>query len=157
MAGTVQANCLDVKVPGVKLMSLPLPLKTVHGFTVTKMLCHKDMEIPLTKAFACVKLAGLEKEIQNTGGCFCYRNIAGTNRLSKHAQGKAIDINVGLPMHKGIVECFERAGFKWGGDFRRSDPMHFELTTEKLDEEPDTFYTPTSESYLIPRNKSKGE
>ena len=90
MAGTVQANCLDVKVPGVKLMSLPLPLKTVHGFTVTKMLCHKDMEIPLTKAFACVKLAGLEKEIQNTGGCFCYRNIAGTNRLSKHAQGSAI-------------------------------------------------------------------
>jgi hypothetical protein len=39
-----------------------------------------------------------------------YRGIAGT-------------------MHPRVVEIFKRWGFRWGGDWRYTDPMHFELAT----------------------------
>ena len=54
-------------------------------------------------------------------------NVAGTDRLSRHANGTAIDLNPGLPMSPGIVDCFEQSGFEWGGRWSNPDPMHFEL------------------------------
>lgn len=40
----------------------------------------------------------------NNTSCFCYRTIAGTERLSNHAYGKAIDIN---PLYNPCVELKE--------------------------------------------------
>lgn len=85
----------------------------------------------------------------NTSG-YCYRNIAGTKKLSDHAYGLAIDINPlqnphlnrrGRPKTPGryrpgapgtieasgpVVRAFERRGWKWGGRWKTSkDMMHF--------------------------------
>ena len=127
MATNSSAYCLNKEVPGITMVKLSIALKTMNGATITSLQCHKSMQVPLTAAFACVKLLGMESELKTTGGCFCYRNIAGTDRLSRHANGTAIDINPGLPIPQKVVECFESAGFKWGGRWINPDLMHFEL------------------------------
>lgn len=55
--------------------------------------------------------------------------------LSLHSWGIAIDLNVarngyGQPSHQPpeMIEAFRMAGFRWGGDFRVPDPMHFEVS-----------------------------
>ena len=62
------------------------------------------------------------------------RYIAGKSTLSNHSFGTAIDLNVqdnlrGVPgkMDRRVVAIFKRFGFAWGGDWRWTDPMHFEL------------------------------
>ena len=92
----------------------------------------------------------------NNTSCYCYRTIAGTRKLSKHATGMAIDINPrlnpcvnlrtgnisprnGAPYaHKrqgpGVItrddlcyRLFIKHGFKWGGAWRNiKDYQHFE-------------------------------
>lgn len=63
-----------------------------------------------------------------------YRTIAGTNTLSWHARGMAIDINptenavnarsYSLPPQ--LIALFKQAGFGWGGDWKsKKDYMHF--------------------------------
>lgn len=64
---------------------------------------------------------------------YAYRVIAGTNTLSTHAFGIAVDINApfngrggrgNIPMK--FVRVMRRWGFEWGGDWDYTDPMHFE-------------------------------
>jgi peptidoglycan LD-endopeptidase CwlK len=97
----------------------------------------------------------LQKYVRRTGGTFCWRNIAGTTRLSAHSFGIAIDINVSFSNywkwdHRGkresdtkeipyknkipmeIVEIFEAHGFIWGGKWYHYDTMHFEYRPELL-------------------------
>jgi peptidoglycan LD-endopeptidase CwlK len=86
----------------------------------------------------------------NTSG-FNYRFIAGTERLSRHAAGQAIDINpwqnphiiAGTPLPAGagydptqpgtitadalVVELFCSAGARWGGEWQDPDYQHFEF------------------------------
>ena len=82
------------------------------------------------------------------GGSFNYRTIAGTERVSMHGFGIAVDIAVGpanywrwepagasvyrnrVPYE--IVEIFEAHGFIWGGKWYHFDTMHFEYRPELL-------------------------
>jgi len=86
------------------------------------------------------------KYLTPIGGTFKWRKIAGTNRLSVHSFGAAIDINVKYSAYwrwsrgKGytnqipheIVNIFERHGFIWGGKWKHYDTMHFEYRPELL-------------------------
>lgn len=88
----------------------------------------------------------------NNSSAFNYRLIAGTNRLSRHAEGLAIDINPfqnpiiysdGTSLPAGgeyrpgaagaldregpVVQAFAVRGWQWGGDFANlRDYHHFE-------------------------------
>lgn len=78
---------------------------------------------------------------------FSWRVIEGTERLSAHAFGIAIDLNPGLadfwrwskatrwrhPMPLQIVAVFESEGFVWGGSWNHYDSMHFEYRPEMFD------------------------
>lgn len=85
------------------------------------------------------------------GGGYNWRRIAGTNRLSPHAFGIAIDINAELggywrwtgarEGHVGdfdnkvpwrLIEIMERHGFIWGGKWHHFDGMHFEYRPELI-------------------------
>ena len=95
--------------------------------------------------------------VTNIGGTFNWRPIMGTNRMSPHSFGIAIDINTShseywkwdhrdtwvqdsvemnlqwrnsVPME--IAEIFERHGFIWGGKWYHYDTMHFEYRPEML-------------------------
>jgi hypothetical protein len=79
-----------------------------------------------------------------------WRRVAGTQRLSAHSFGIAVDINnpdTRLPKYWGwkhdfsksieavpwrLVEIFERHGFIWGGKWFHYDTMHFEYRPEFL-------------------------
>ncbi|AFG38730.1 M15 family metallopeptidase [Spirochaeta africana] len=86
-----------------------------------------------------------------SAGAYYWRTIAGTNRLSMHSFGIAIDINprygaywrwdtpasarTRLPAE--IVRIFEREGFIWGGSWYHYDSFHFEYRPELLPAELD--------------------
>lgn len=88
----------------------------------------------------------LQKYLNNPGGTFVWRNIAGTNRLSNHSFGTALDINTKysdywqwnknfeyanrIPFE--IVDIFEKYGFIWGGKWYHYDTMHFEFRPELI-------------------------
>lgn len=96
--------------------------------------CHKAMLAQLRMVMLEVQRLGLSSKIYDYGGCYVPRYIAGKSTLSNHSFGTAIDLNVqdnlrGVPgkMDRTVVSIFKRFGFAWGGDWRWTDPMHFEL------------------------------
>ncbi len=85
------------------------------------------------------------------GGGFAWRAIAGTDRLSVHSHGAAIDLNPALGGYwrwagrpagnagpfdnrvpEALVRAFERRGFVWGGKWHHFDGMHFEYRPELI-------------------------
>jgi hypothetical protein len=84
-------------------------------------------------------LEGAGYKIKSLGG-YNYRNIAGTNKLSNHAYGNAIDINPGAnPMGRNLVTDMPSSvsslaaqnGLSWGGDWKsKKDAMHFEVPSK---------------------------
>jgi len=89
----------------------------------------------------------LKKYLTPIGGTYKWRKIAGTDRLSVHSFGAAIDIRVKYSAYwrwsKGgykyrnqiplqIVKIFEKYGFIWGGKWYHYDTMHFEYRPELL-------------------------
>jgi hypothetical protein len=70
---------------------------------------------------------------------YCFRMVRGsTDNLSNHSSGTAVDLNATqhplgkkgtfpsekVPMIRALAKKY---GMLWGGDFRRSDEMHFEI------------------------------
>ncbi|NLY04076.1 MAG: glycoside hydrolase [Campylobacter sp.] len=86
----------------------------------------------------------IAKYLQNPSGTYNYRKVAGTNYLSAHSYGIAIDINYDNSNYwrndktmtytnsipENIVEIFEQNGFIWGGRWKHYDTMHFEYRPE---------------------------
>ncbi len=92
----------------------------------------------------------------NNTSSFNYRCIAGTERLSRHAYGLAIDINpvqnpyyssgyssppgavydteVPGTLYQGhpVVELFKILGWRWGGDWADKDYQHFDKPLEDI-------------------------
>ena len=102
--------------------------------------CHKDLFPQLRAALLEVQSRGLAAEIHpdEYAGCYYPRFIANTTSLSNHSFGLALDLNVpgngrGTvgEMDRDVVAVFKKWGFAWGGDWRYTDPMHFELSEIK--------------------------
>ncbi|TVS05148.1 MAG: M15 family peptidase [Rhodobacteraceae bacterium] len=93
----------------------------------------------------------LEKFFTKVGGSFNWRVIAGTQRLSSHSFGIALDLNTELGGYwrwegaregsvgsydnrypKNLVSTLERFGFIWGGKWHHYDGMHFEYRPELI-------------------------
>ena len=86
--------------------------------------------------------------LEKLGGSFNRRNIAGTDRLSAHGFGIAIDLNPALAHYwrwdsssgdyrperfpLEIVKALEKHGFIWGGKWSHYDSMHFEFRPELI-------------------------
>ena len=99
----------------------------------------------------------MESVRQNNTSCFNFRYVIGSNKLSDHSTGNAIDINPMqnpwihpsahkipnreyIPGKKGtitneVVEIFKSYGWNWGGNWRNPDYQHFFKPDNKLKEE----------------------
>ena len=130
------------------------------GFRVN---VHRDIVEPLRLVEAEIReWYGANAFIATLGSAhgFAWRQIAGTQRMSFHSWGLAIDIlprNLGgraiywlweqqrpnedwmlIPLEDRwspptqVVEAFERQGFIWGGKWTFFDNMHFEFRPELL-------------------------
>ncbi len=138
------AAAVSATLATIDWFGTPLRVTTVNG---------------VDRALAAVReeLAALPAELRvfvaPTAGAFNWRVVAGTNRLSVHSFGAAIDLNVDhsdywlwgsatgresdVPPYRNrfppeIVEAFERHGFIWGGKWRHFDTMHFEYRPELI-------------------------
>lgn len=99
---------------------------------------HRKIVEPLRAALTEWQIWIPEYEIK-TIGCFNVRaNRHNPKKLSLHAFGAACDINASTnPMRRPLmtdmprrfVEGFQRAGWKWGGEFATPDPQHVQLAT----------------------------
>lgn len=109
-------------------------LRTETMPIVGRVTCHKVMLLQLRAALNELVQRGLDKHIRTTAGCFNARFIAGTSSLSNHAFGMAIDFDAAQngrgtsgQIPPVVVQVFKNWGFEWGGDWKWTDPMHFEL------------------------------
>ena len=98
--------------------------------------CNKAIFPQLIAALNAVQAQGLADKIHpgEYAGCYYPRFIAGSTKLSNHAFGLALDLNVpgnqrGTvgQMDRQVVAIFKSWGFTWGGDWGYTDPMHFEM------------------------------
>jgi hypothetical protein len=77
---------------------------------------------------------------QSQSGGYNYRTIAGSNKLSNHAHGAALDINWSQNPRDGSIghigktlgadrvrSLASKYGLRWGGDYKNPDAMHFEV------------------------------
>ena len=95
---------------------------------------HELIEAPLRAAFKNLIARGYSAEWRTYEGCLNIRPRTGGGGYSTHAWGLAIDLNAGAnryghepTLSEGFVECFEDAGFEWGGRWRTPDGMHFQI------------------------------
>lgn len=100
---------------------------------------HRIMAGPLRKAFGLLRTNMVGKELTTYDGCFNIRLMKGSNRLSVHSWGLAIDLNAAdnpfrpdgrlvTNLSDEFVRCFLESGFEWGGLWHApKDPMHFQL------------------------------
>ena len=87
--------------------------------------------------------------ISPINGTYCYRKISGTDRLSPHAFGIAIDVKKNSKDYwkwatreegskrlkefpKDVVKAFENNYFIWGGKWAHFDILHFEYRPELI-------------------------
>ena len=120
------------------------------SFSMTSKYC---VGTQLAAAMAQIEALSLDVDrfFENTGGSFNWRVIAGTERMSTHSFGTAVDINTGLggywrwtgaaegqvtdydnKIPKELVRAMERYGFIWGGKWNHFDGMHFEYRPELI-------------------------
>jgi hypothetical protein len=100
--------------------------------------CNKAMLPQLRAALQDVVKLGLASKIHPSeyGGCYVPRYIGHdpSQGLSFHTWGTAIDLNVpgnqrgtAGTIDRNVVAIFKKWGFNWGGTWRYTDPMHFEM------------------------------
>lgn len=118
---------------GMILWDVPTELEV--GIIPKKLYCNKDLIEPLSKAFKSLIDTGAVKHLKTFDGCFNIRKKRGLSSMSLHSWGLAIDVNAfenGLnqipKLHPDVINCFKNAGFDWGGEWKRLDGMHFQLS-----------------------------
>jgi peptidoglycan LD-endopeptidase CwlK len=141
------ANAQEVES---QLTTIPWLPRSGHTFVRITRINGVDRQLAAVSA-ELDQLAPEEKKyVLKTAGTFNWREIAGSNQLSAHSFGIAIDINpdysdywrwntggdAKTPIsyrnripHR-IVDIFERHGFIWGGKWYHYDTMHFEYRPE---------------------------
>jgi D-alanyl-D-alanine carboxypeptidase len=127
----------------------PLTLSFDLSKQVTKILCHKKVADSLLRVYERILAHyGSLEEVKKArmhlfAGCFNFRLVGGSSRLSTHAFGAGIDIDseknprgkkhdpnpAKKMMPLEVVKIFKEEGWRWGGDFKKiPDAMHFQAT-----------------------------
>jgi len=124
--GTIQPDAAWVR-ENIQTATLPI---------MGQVTCHRLMIPQLRGALQDVVDAGLASALNTYDGCYVPRFIERNpeNSISLHTWGIAIDMDAATnyrgisgTMHPEVVDIFKGWGFRWGGDWTHTDPMHFEL------------------------------
>jgi D-alanyl-D-alanine carboxypeptidase-like protein len=136
-----KANLVTVTTPYALTLAWDLAIQ------VKRITCHRLVAASLlTVLEGILSHYGTVKDVKTArmhlyGGCYNFRRISGSSRLSTHSWGAGIDLDpdrnpLGTPyseqlgmMPLAVVALFEQEGWKWGGRFEtRPDCMHFQAT-----------------------------
>ena len=130
------------------LAPYPLTLSWDLSKVAKRVKCHKNVATSLESILAAILAHyGSLDEVKKArmhlyGGCYEFRNIGGSHKLSLHSYGVAIDLDPqnnprGKPYQEGagmmphaVIDIFKAEGWKWGGSFSTTpDCMHFQATS----------------------------
>ena len=99
-----------------------------------RIYAHYLMAAPLREAFKNLLFRGLSDELKTFDGCFNIRRMKGSNSMSVHSWGLAVDFNAAenpfgesWSFSDEFIQCFADAGFESGALWHRPDGMHFQL------------------------------
>jgi hypothetical protein len=124
--GTIQPDATWV---ATNIQSTTVPI-------LGRVTCHRLMIPQLRGALQDVVNAGLSSSLHSYDGCYVPRFIEHnpSHAISLHTWGIAIDMDASTnyrgikgTMDPKVVTIFKRWGFRWGGDWSYTDPMHFEI------------------------------
>ncbi len=114
----------------------PLPLSWDHEQKVRRIRCHHLLVDAFGAAFRTLYDAGNWGLLYEFGGCYNFRPKRTGAKLSLHAWGAAVDLNVATnqqgtdgDMPSAVIQAFEAHGFQWGGRWSTPDPHHFQGAT----------------------------
>ncbi len=147
---TMYGDCTKGGVAGNLVDVVWLPKKWAKTLKVTRINGVAE-KLKAVSAELDILAPSFDVYLKPPAGTYNCRPIAGTNRVSAHGHGIAVDIAIGRAHYwrwdggkpgavKGhrnsipfeIVEIFERHGFIWGGKWYHYDTMHFEYRPELL-------------------------
>ena len=106
-----------------------------YPWAFSRLYCNSDLFEDLDWIFAEIINQDIVDSIKSCGGSYNVRPIRGSSsgRWSLHSFGIAIDFNAETnalgtvgDMNPTLVSIFKYSGWAWGGEFSRSDPMHFQ-------------------------------
>jgi D-alanyl-D-alanine carboxypeptidase len=126
----IGTTTIDLEQSNIKNMSL-LVVHTPDNILKTSVASeHANKFVCLLK-----KLAASGYPLRDIGG-YSYRKIFGTNYLSLHASGKALDVNqvryneVTVQQPKHTIAMAHECGLDSGAEWGTPDTGHFEVPTE---------------------------
>jgi hypothetical protein len=130
------------------LYDIPDDINKIIPVLPNRIYCNKVIVEPLTNVLNDLVISGLYKEIKTYDGCFNIRKSRGTNVISMHSFGIAIDMNAAWnPLLRGVhpnkrselrkeyvkwsekfLDVWRRNGWDCGADWNTVlDGMHFEI------------------------------
>ena len=125
--GTTTINLEPSNIKNMSLLVVHTPENVLKTSVASK---HASKFVCLLE-----KLVASGYPIKDIGG-YSYRKIFGTNYLSLHAYGKAIDVNqvryneVTVRQPKGTIAMAHECGLESGAEWGTPDTGHFEVPTE---------------------------
>ncbi len=109
------------------------------GAAVAGIRCHKRVAHSLGKVIAVIAASPHRGVLAYYAGCYNFRPMRGSSRISTHARGIAIDLapdwngnstpwpeKATMPLE--VMEMFAREGWLSAGAFWGRDAMHFQAT-----------------------------
>ena len=125
--GTTTINLEQSNIKNMSLLVVHTPDNVLKTSVASE---HASKFVCLLK-----KLVASGYPIKDIGG-YSYRKIFGTNYLSLHAHGKALDVNqarfneVTVKQPKHTIEMAHECGLDSGAEWRTPDTGHFEVPTD---------------------------
>ncbi len=123
-----ELRMVRVRFPG------PVPLGWGDHLPCSGARVNEAIAVEVTAVFSALQRAGLWDHIVTFDGAYAWRAQRGSNKLSMHAFGGALDFNAATnqlgtkgDMHPDVVACFEARGWEWGGRWHRPDCQHFQM------------------------------
>jgi hypothetical protein len=126
-------------VANIVLITPPYPMH-MGAEKVTKISVHRKCAASLTRILGNIAGYTSNAMLEEMGateydGAFCFRKMRGSNHLSMHSWGCAIDIDAAHNPFGGrprftpeckVVKAFEEEHWTWGGRWHHPDGMHFQ-------------------------------
>jgi hypothetical protein len=145
--GNPVTNQLQFEQQHMVVWNVPADIRAAIPALPARIYCNKVIVVPLEKALRRCMAEVVHKEIKTYDGCFVVRKQRGSNAISTHSFGLAVDMNAAWnPLVRNVtpatrpalrkakvqwsekfLDCWRKEGWNCGADWITVlDGMHFQ-------------------------------